>query len=164
MHRLIVTNTLPEDLQRFHMRLADVEECRLSSGLSPEEAVKQSIMASKFTWSITDRQTKKVVAIYGLSEAQEDTRIGIPWSLYGVGINRVAKSVTGVLKAYSDRLLKEYLLFHNIVYSGNTSAIRWLGLLGYTVNTSEAIDHNGEKFYHFYKVNIEKLKEGTLYV
>lgn len=140
------------DLPLFTMRQEDVQEVFLFSGLSPNEAIIESAKVSpKYCWSIIDTKHNCCVAIYGLSEAQEGEKIGVPWSLYGEGINRVSKGVTAIIKRDSDRLLKEYKVFYNMVYSDNVSSIKWIELLGYTIDYKKRFTKNGASFFYFFK-------------
>ena len=140
------------DLPLFTMRQEDVKEVFLFSGLNPNDAIIESAKVSpKYCWSIIDTKYNRCVAIYGLSEPQGEEKIGVPWSLYGEGINCVSKGVTAIIKKDSDRLLKEYKMFYNIVYSDNVSSIKWIELLGYTIDYEKRFTKNGVSFFYFFK-------------
>lgn len=156
-NHLLRTVVSTAHLDGFKMRQEDAEECLLSSGLSPEESLKQSCAVSSYAWAILDTRSGECVCVFGLRTLYNDSGapIGIPWSLYSTGIKKCPKGVLRLIKEVNDGLLQEFAIFYNIIHARNTTAIRWVKTLGYTVDTSAPIKRNGGTFYTFYATPIK---------
>lgn len=117
--------------------------------------LRNSLAATKWTGSALyfGKDTEDVTAYLGM-EYTEDSPVcwGIPWFLTdGRIFERHAKSFTQAAKKWLNWHFQFVHLLTNNVYAKHTGAIKWLRMLGFTVDTSKTWMCNGYPSYHFWQ-------------
>jgi hypothetical protein len=120
------------------MRWIDQEECR-ALGHNPKQALRASLMNSTVAW--TAKVDGRPEAMFGASTICFLTGEGSPWLLMTDEAVRHARALIVEGRRYTERLQGIYPVLRNNVHADNSTAIRWLSHLGYTVG--EAFDMGG---------------------
>ncbi len=132
----------------LNLRPSDVEEVMLSHGMSPHEAVKASYCESDICRGIASDDGEPV-GLCGVVE-HRIWMLGTP-DLTATRRGRWQLIVEG--RKWVDSCFEEVggPLF-NQVYSKNTESIRWLKMLGFTVDIPKPIGKSGALFCDFWRL------------
>lgn len=149
----IIRPALEEDATKLapHLRQADLDEIKASSGRSPEGALLFGIRYSKRAYTAVSH-SGDIIAIFGVGSGATEGR-GIVWLLGSDIINEVAYEFLRNSKAWIQRLYgDDYTQLWNVVDTRNTVHIRWLRWLGFKfINKHNGIGRNKEDFLEFIK-------------
>jgi len=146
-----------DDLTNFEIREMDYQETSASTGLtSPHDILTTAVKASDYTWVIYD-DDDDIVGIFGVSRYLNREPVGIPWLIGSTRMFNVMTPAqyTRIAKRVIDQFLIQYPVLCNLVLAEYTSAVRWLQLLGFTVDKSNPIILTDKQFYLFYKYDKE---------
>ena len=131
------------------LRQEDKDEVWASGKHLPEEALIRCLRSTP--------QTKvaeidgEIICMFGVSPAK-DMRIGIPWMLGSDGIKKVSKEFLRRNQEALAEISTGYTSLINYVWSKNTTHIRWLKWMGFTIEyQSMQVGHDQEIFYRFHK-------------
>jgi hypothetical protein len=144
--------TKPEDIKPLaeNLRKADIEELAASTGLSPEVALRLSILSSKEANTIV-LEDGTVVGVFGVSKISDI--VGCPWL---VGTDLLPTIRTAFLRGSTKWIREkndEFPVLTNFVHANNETAIQWLRFLGF--NFIQRIEEHGvgkEPFYEFVRI------------
>ena len=130
----IVTAT-PEHITMLApiMRKSDVEEVWASDGLSPEDALRQSLAASSTAFS--GFADGKIVLMYGV--APDDAGDGIVWMLASDELEKHQTAFLRRSKAFVNCVCSCYSTLRNMVDARNETSIKWLRWLGFNIGEPE---------------------------
>lgn len=132
-----------------NLRQEDKDEVWESGGFLPEESLIASLMSSKD--ALVGTMDGEVVCMFGITST-EDPQLGVPWLLGSDKIQMYSREFLALNKKVLDEISNEYKILANYVWSKNTTHIRWLEWLGFTVTrTPICLGRNQEHFYYFYK-------------
>ena len=113
-----------------NLRDADMEEAYLISGGTPWTALMDSVSNSDEAW--IEYADGVPVAAYGVGA--DDSGNGYPWMVGTKGLERHRKQVMRESRKKIAEWRPWYASFGNFVFARNTTAIRWLKRLGFTIN------------------------------
>ena len=132
-----------------NMRKADIEEVWASGRYPPLDAVIDGWRASDYS-TVAVNDYGEPLAVVGLCKRGMLTGLGVVWMLstesslqYRREFIRQAGPLLGELLDICPRLC-------NMVHSKNTSSIRWLRRLGFTIESPEPCGQDGELFHRFH--------------
>lgn len=112
------------------MREIDRLECRIM-GHSPKQALRHGLNSS--TIAITAKVDGRAEMMFGVSTVSLLTGEGSPWMLMTDEAVRHRRALLVEARRYSDLLNTVFPVLRNVVHAENSTAIRWLSRLGYTV-------------------------------
>jgi hypothetical protein len=147
-YRPLLKSDLPEVLD-MQLKSEDVEEAKASMGLSAEEALVYTLESSKYKWVIIHND--KIEAVFGISEVSPE--IGLMWEVSTDAINNFKKSFLQISKQGVQEAQELYPILMNFVSENNTTTIKWLKYLGFTIEYDRrVILADGDTiFYRFYR-------------
>lgn len=122
-----------------NMRSADCAEVRALGGLTPRQALEQSLQARGSCW--TGLLDGEPAAIFGVCPLTVTGGMGVAWLLGTPLLERHWRTFARYSSARVAELLDRYDVLVNIVHADNRVALRWLAWLGATFTP------NGDKVY-----------------
>jgi hypothetical protein len=133
------------------MQEEDIRSAWALAHLSPEEAIRHSVKASREnnTW-LTDGE---VMAIYGVSEGTILSPYANAWMLGGKGPQLYPKHFLRGSKVWVEGVLDKHQWLVSYVDARNLRSIRWLEWLGYEIFLATPI---GIEQMPFHKVELRK--------
>lgn len=132
-----------------NMREEDRLEIFYSSGSSPLEALQRGLRLSEICKVIVINE--EPVAMFGIGRNTLQPYIGIPWMLATPELSRIKKSFLRRVRGELHKLSFGFRVLANSVWSGNSVHILWLKWMGFTVQDTRPVTHNGQLFYAFWK-------------
>ena len=114
----------------FKARALDVEECLLTSGRCPRDAIKSAVTASSLCYSML----LDGIPVAFLGIVPLDDTWGSPWLLASEDATRFPKAFHKTCLDALGAFLEIRPSLINYVYSQNLTAIRWLRRLGFAVS------------------------------
>ena len=130
------------------VRQADIDELMASSGESPEECMYKGLCVSTHCWvGLIDDVP---ICLFGVSPRSLLTGQGHPWM---IGTNKIDKNVRKFARHSHDVIAKmreSYKYLDNWVDARNAKAIRWLKVLGFTIEPAVSYGIEGRPFHHFF--------------
>lgn len=131
-----------------NMRHADAVECYEMSGLSPREALDKGIESSSYVSVVI--VNKVPCAIVGLTIISAVTGLGVPWLLATHDAVKNKRVFINNCKQGVDDMLKICPNLFNYVHAENKLSVKWLRWMGFTIEESQPMGHNGAMFHKFY--------------
>jgi hypothetical protein len=135
------------DALKDNLSQADVEEIRISNGLSPEEALRTSIEISQFKAVV---ENGRPIAVFGVYVPDLMTKEGAIWLLSTDDLEKISIRFAKQSRAFIDLLLVEIYCLYNFVYSKNHKALKLIRYLGAEIEEAVPYGRNGEYFNKFY--------------
>jgi hypothetical protein len=132
-----------------NMRLPDIEEC-LALGFTPIDALHASVISSLSTRTAT--LDGYPVAIFGIS-VDEDSRVGSPWMLGTSAFDRHGMKLVKFSRDWVRGMIGLFDTLENYVHAENTRSIRYLKLIGFTVEEPTPYGVYDKPFCRFYMEN-----------
>jgi hypothetical protein len=132
-----------------NLRQEDKDEAWVSGRYLPEEALIECLRVTpNAKVGVVDGE---VICMFGVTSAlRVDT--GMPWMLGSDGIKSVSREFLRRNKEALDEVSVGYTWLNNYVWSKNTTHIRWLKWMGFTIEyQSMHVGHDQEIFYRFHK-------------
>lgn len=159
-----ITYRLPTDKDIMdlaaNMRQADIDELQVVCGLSPDQAVIESVKASDPELLRAYLADDQLVCIAGCSPTDEHH--ARPWLLATDLLDgyyyRLQRESLGLL----DLMRAKYAYLSNVVDARNTMTIEWLKSLGFTVSDSAGIVNGEHRILSFYMADPEYLEQANL--
>lgn len=115
-----------------HMRAADALEVHLSANKTPFEALRDGFVRSLYSWTILLRG--EPIGMFGLSSLTMLSNTGVPWLL---GTDKMLNIRRQFIEESIERvefMLTVYPHLINFVHVDNAPSIRWLQVLGFTLD------------------------------
>lgn len=136
-------------LDNFHMRNKDAEEALSATGMkSPLQALRQSILHSTYSWTIS--VNGKVLGVFGIAETDYEN-YGCPWLLGSPDLDKW-NSIRFI--RYSKLVIESFHILYpsllNFVIHDYYSTLKWLKFLGFEISDEPYILTN-KPFYMFWK-------------
>lgn len=130
-----------------HLRQADCDELWAASRSRPLESLRNAVKASHRAraWRVEG----EVVCLFGVAPTSRLTGTGTVWLL---GTPAVEAHQVAFLRASRPTLgevIRGYRHLYNYVDARNTTAIRWLRWLGFTIHDPAPYGALGLPFHHF---------------
>lgn len=133
-----------------NMREADAKEVAASHGVTPHEAIRDGIRASK--WVSVALADGEPVAVVGLVQGDVLSGIGTPWLLGTDRLFEIGKTLTRHSLIGLQQMLEKCPRLENYVHVENTTSIKWLKVLGFNFDDPIPLGRNGEMFHRFWMV------------
>lgn len=131
------------------MRQADVDEVYAMSGVSPLEALEQSVAASPDPR--TGFMEGQIACMFGVAEHPMTAlnSVGIPWLLTSDLISDHSLAFLRGSCDYIQEMRERYALLCNFVDARNTVSIEWLKWLGFEIQEPICVGYLGMPFHPF---------------
>jgi hypothetical protein len=126
------------------MREADAVEVHASSGLTPLEAVLDSLRRSTYARAAVIGD--EVVAMWGVAPVERQD-IGVVWLLGTRRLNRYPVAFVSEARRELRQMLQVRPVLANWVDARYQSAVRWAGRVGFRVCDPEPFGHEGRPFH-----------------
>nr|WEM05536.1 internal virion protein [Ralstonia phage BOESR1] len=127
------------------MREEDIEECRLTLGLSAEQSL---LLSFRLGETFTIQWGDEVVAMFGHYGAPGI--YGVPWMLASPLLPKIAKSFLKECRVYVQALLEVYGHLENYVWVENGVHVKWLQWLGFEFDRPAPYGIEDQLFQRFY--------------
>ena len=148
MAEILIRPTVPGDAEALglNMRLCDAEEV-LACGHDPLEAAIASVASSVMCWSAF--ADGELGCIIGCAPVAIMGGIGSPWMLGTPVLDEHARILVRLTPRYIGAMLKAFPHLVNRVHAKNTTSLRWLRRIGFTVHAPAPHGPLGEDFHLF---------------
>lgn len=148
MAEILIRPTEPGDAETLglNMRLCDVEEVR-ACGHEPIEAALASVASSSLCWSAF--ADGELGCIIGVAPIALMGGIGSPWMLGTPVLDEHSRVLVRLTPRYIDAMLKAFPHLVNRVHAKNTTSLRWLRRIGFTLHPAAPYGPMGEDFHLF---------------
>lgn len=107
----------------------------------------RSVMNSVLCW--TGEADGEVAAIMGVAPLSVMSGIGSPWMMGTPLLDRHSRVLVRMTPSYIARMLRAFPHLVNFVHADNTTSVRWLRRLGFTMHAPEPYGQAGELFHKF---------------
>lgn len=149
MAEVTIRPTAPGDAAHLfaHLRAADLAECQAYGRPDIEASIQASVDRSVLCWSgFVDGE---LAAILGVAPVNLLTGVGSPWMLGTPVLDRHQRVLVRSTPEYIARMLKAFPHLVNFVHAKNTTSVRWLRRLGFTLHEAVPYGALGEPFHPF---------------
>ena len=128
-----------------HLREVDRIEAWALHRLSPTMAVNGSLFLSEHSYTVL--ADDEPVLVFGVQPESMVSSTGVVWLLATDNIIKIKKQFVKRCKNVLLDLIQDYDVVYNYVYTKNTTALRWLKWLGFTIHPAEAMGAMGAEFH-----------------
>lgn len=149
MAEVLIRPTEPGDAAELiaNLRASDLAECLAYGRDDVGAGIEASVRRSVLCWTgLVDGQ---VAAIIGVAPVNILTGMGSPWMLGTPLLDRHHRVLVRRTPEYISRMLKAFPHLVNFVHAKNTTSVRWLRRLGFTLHEAVPYGPLGEPFYPF---------------
>ncbi len=145
---ILIRPAEPDDalLLGANMRPADIAEVR-ACGHEPLEAARRSVAQSLLCWSAF--ADGELCCIFGVAPISLVSGIGSPWMLGTPLLDAQSRVLVRLTPRYIAKMLKAFPHLVNHVHAENTTSVRWLKRLGFTLREAAPFGALGEAFHRF---------------
>ena len=149
MAEVSIRPTAPGDaaLLIANLRAADQAECQAYGRPDIAAGIEVSVRRSVLCWS--GWVDGELAAILGVAPVNVLTGIGSPWMLGTPVLDRHSRVLVRSTPEYIARMLKAFPHLVNFVHAKNTTSVRWLRRLGFTLHEAVPYGALGEPFHPF---------------
>lgn len=149
MADVVIRETLLPDIAELasNLRAADANEIRAYGENDPLSALVQSATRSTLCW--TGVVDGKVAAILGVAPLSLLSGMGSPWMIGTPVLEQHQRVLVRQTPVYISRMLRAFPHLVNHVHAENTTSVRWLRRLGFTLHEAEPYGPLGEPFHKF---------------
>lgn len=146
---VLIRPTEPGDAARLfaNLRPSDLAECQAYGQADIAAGIEASVRRSVLCW--TALVDGEVAAILGVAPLNILTGIGSPWMLGTPLVDRYQRVLVRKTPEYIARMLKAFPHLVNFVHARNTTSVRWLRRLGFTLHEAVPYGPLGEPFHPF---------------
>lgn len=130
------------------IRESDRAELWAGAGVSPEDALRLSLVASSAAW--TAIAGGSVVCMFGVSPSPVLQGVGVPWMIGTSNLDRHSRGLLRDSRPFLRDMFENYLTLANYVDDRNTRSIRWLRWLGFTIEAPQPTGPFGLPFHRFH--------------
>ena len=135
------------DLLIANLRPSDLAECQAYGRPDIAAGIASSVNRSVLCWSgFVDGE---LAAILGVAPINMLTGIGSPWMLGTPVLDRHQRVLVRSTPEYIGRMLKAFPHLVNFVHAQNTTSVRWLRRLGFSLDEAAPFGALGEPFHRF---------------
>lgn len=148
MAEIVIRATEPGDAELLAaaMRASDIAEVR-ACGHEPLEAARRSVAQSLLCWSAF--ADGELCCIIGCAPISLVSGIGSPWMLGTPALDAQSRVLVRLTPRYIATMLKAFPHLVNHVHARNTTSVRWLKRLGFTLSEAAPFGALGEAFHRF---------------
>lgn len=149
MAKIEVRETALQDVVSLalNLRASDADEIRAYGQTDPLKSLTSSAARSMLCWSaFADGELACVLGVAPLSVV---SGIGSPWMIGTPVLDRHQRVLIRRTPEYISKMLKAFPHLVNYVYAQNTTSVRWLRRLGFTLHDAEPYGALGEPFHKF---------------
>lgn len=149
MVEVLIRPTAPGDVETLieNLRLADLAECHAYGRPDMAEGIRASVRRSLLCW--TGFVDGELAAILGAAPINMMTGIGSPWMLGTPVLDRHSRVLVRETPEYIAKMLNAFPHLVNFVHAKNTTSVRWLRRLGFTLHEAVPYGALGEPFHPF---------------
>lgn len=146
---VLIRPTEPGDAARLfaNLRPSDLAECQAYGQPDIAAGIEASVRRSVLCW--TALVDGEVAAILGVAPLNILTGMGSPWMLGTPLVDRYQRVLVRKTPEYIARMLKAFPHLVNFVHARNTTSVRWLRRLGFTLHEVVPYGPLGEPFHPF---------------
>lgn len=127
-----------------NLRASDRDECAAYGG-DTLEMIRSSVARSVLCWTgIVDGELAAIIGVTRLTDT-----VGVPWMLGTPVLDRHARVLVRRTPEYIARMLAAFPYLLNYVHAKNTTSVRWLRRLGFTLSAPEPFGPFSEPFHRF---------------
>lgn len=146
---VLIRPTQPDDVTTLiaNLRASDLAECQAYGRPDIAAGIRSSATRSLLCWSgFVDGE---LAAIMGVAPINMLNGLGSPWMLGTPVLDRNSRILVRATPVYIGRMLTAFPHLVNFVHAKNTTSVRWLRRLGFTLY--DAVPHGplGEPFHPF---------------
>lgn len=148
MADVVVRATVPGDVDILfaNLRTSDRIECA-AYGDDVLALIRSSVARSLLCWTgVVDGE---LAAIIGVTPLDVLNGVGVPWMLGTTVLDRHSRILVRRTPEYIARMLAAFPHLVNYVHAKNTTSVRWLRRLGFTLHEAEPFGPFGEPFHRF---------------
>lgn len=149
MADVLIRPTEPGDVELLiaNLRPADLAECQAYGRPDIGAGIRASAKRSMLCWSgFIDGE---LAAILGAAPIDMLAGIGSPWMLGTPVLDRHQRVLVRSTPTYISEMLKAFPHLVNFVHAKNTTSVRWLRRLGFTLHEAVPFGPLGEPFHPF---------------
>jgi hypothetical protein len=146
---VLIRPTEPGDaaILAAHLRPQDLAECQAYGRADIAAGIEASARRSLLCWSgFVDGE---LAAILGVGTVDILAGLGSPWMLGTPVLNRHQRVLVRSTPEYIAKMLKAFPHLVNFVHAKNTTSVRWLRRLGFTLHAAQPFGALGEPFHRF---------------
>lgn len=149
MADVLIRPTEPGDVEALYanLRASDRAECQAYGQGSILEGIRASAARSVLCW--TGFVDDQLAAIIGCAPVSLVSGIGSPWMLGTPVLNANSRVLVDLTPSYIATMLTAFPHLVNYVHAKNTTSVRWLRGLGFTLHKPEPYGALGEPFRKF---------------
>ena len=144
-----IVQTRPEDVTALVANLRDADRAELEACGHTDIArvIQRSVDFSLLCWSgLVDDE---LACIFGVAPLSMVSGIGAPWMLGTPALDGASRVLVRMTPRYISRMLLAFPHLVNHVYAKNTTSVRWLKRLGFTLHEAKPLAATGEPFHEF---------------
>lgn len=149
MAEVLIRPTEPGDaaLLIANLRASDLAECEAYGRPDIAAGIEASVRRSLLCW--TGLVDGELAAILGVAPVNVLGGMGSPWMLGTPVLDRHQRVLVRSTPEYIARMLKAFPHLVNFVHARNTTSVRWLRRLGFTLHEAVPFGPLGEPFHPF---------------
>ena len=149
MAEVLIRPTEPGDAAELfaNLRTSDLAECRAYGHPDIAASIESSVNRSVLCW--TGLVDGELAAIIGVAPVNMLAGVGSPWMLGTPVLDRHQRILVRRTPEYISRMLKAFPHLVNYVHAKNTTSVRWLRRLGFTLHEAVPYGPLGEPFHPF---------------
>ncbi len=148
---ITVRSPQPADIEMLvtHLREADRRELIALHGPDIQAILEQAVAISTMKWAAC--ANGQLLLLGGVAPILPDSDTGSPWLLGTTLLSHFSKTLTRLCKRYLGTILTRYPVLTNYIDARQSSTMRWLRHLGFTVSTQPMLCGVQQlPFYHFF--------------
>lgn len=149
MAEVLIRPTEPGDAATLfaNLRSADLAECQAYGHADLAASLEANVRRSLLCW--TGLVDGELAAILGVAPVNVLGGLGSPWMLGTPVLDRHQRVLVRSTPEYIARMLKAFPHLVNFVHARNTTSVRWLKRLGFTLHEAVPYGPLGELFHPF---------------
>lgn len=149
MADVLIRPTQPGDAAELaaNLRASDLAECQAYGRPDIAAGIISSANRSMLCW--TGLVDGELAAIIGVAPISVMSGIGSPWMLGTPVLDRHSRVLVRRTPEYIAKMLNAFPHLVNFVHAKNTTSVRWLRRLGFTLHAAQPYGALGEPFHPF---------------
>lgn len=146
---VVIRLTQPGDAAELaaNLRPADLAECQAYGREDIAAGIASSVNRSMLCW--TGLVDGELAAIIGVAPINVMGGIGSPWMLGTPVLDQHSRVLVRRTPEYIAKMLNAFPHLVNFVHAKNTTSVRWLRRLGFTLHAAQPFGALGEPFHPF---------------
>lgn len=148
MADVLIRPTQPGDAEILFANLRDSDRAECEAyGEDVLELIRSSVARSTLCWTGFVRGA--LGAVIGVTQLAGAPGFGVPWMLGTPVLDTNSRVLVRLTPYYIDLMLAAYPHLTNFVHAKNTTSVRWLRTLGFTLHGAEPFGPFNEPFHRF---------------